>query len=270
MHSIMPAALRRSDGRRYNELRPVRVAYDQYGYAPASVLLELGNTKVICAVSLGQGVPHFLKGKRTGWLTAEYSMMPFSTQVRSSRDDGFGRKKDGRCVEISRIIGRCLRSVVNLAPLGEQTITVDCEVLQADGGTRTACITAAYLALERAIERWRKTNVIQSNIMLDSIAAVSVGCIADTPILDPNFVEDSNLDADFNFVLTKTGAIVELQGTAERTPITAEQFERIRALAQEGVAQLFKVCQEQQSEDTLLDNPLVMSLRQEAHDKKNK
>ncbi|HSW74116.1 MAG TPA: ribonuclease PH, partial [Candidatus Limnocylindria bacterium] len=220
----------RIDGRLYNQLRPVRVSYDVYGYAAASVLFELGNTKVLCSVHVQTHVPFFLKGTKTGWLTAEYAMLPGSTMVRTQRDDG-SKKKDGRAVEISRLIGRSLRSIVNLKPLGEQTIVIDCDVLQADGGTRTAAITGACLALERAQERWLAAGVISAPLLTDSILAISVGLQGEVALLDPNYEEDAQLNADFNFVLTKTGDVVEIQGTAERKPVAWHHMTAMCTLA---------------------------------------
>jgi ribonuclease PH len=178
----------------------------------------MGKTKVLCAVSLQQGVPHFLRGKKTGWLTAEYSLLPASTPIRTVREIT-ANKRNGRTIEISRVIGRALRSVVNLDPLGEQTIFIDCDVLQADGGTRTACITGAYLALKAAVAQWLHRGIISETILIDELAAISVGLAQDTVLLDLDFIEDSATEADFNFVLTRSGKIIELQGSAEKFPI---------------------------------------------------
>jgi ribonuclease PH len=230
--------IKRSDGRNYNQLRDVRLSYDIYGYAASSVLFELGNTKVLCSVTIAQGVPHFLKGKKTGWLTAEYAMLPSATNTRTTRESS-SQQKNGRSVEISRLIGRSLRSVVNCAVLGEQTVFVDCDVLQADGGTRTACITGACLALYIANKRWISAGKISGTFLTDTIAAVSVGMLNEQALLDINFLEDSTIDADFNFVLTKSGAVIEVQGTAEKKPVSWDSFDALRLLAQQGSEQLF-------------------------------
>ncbi len=230
----------RAYGRSSDQLRPLKIAYDTFGYADSSVLFEIGNTKVLCSVTLQQGVPPFLRGKQVGWLNAEYAMLPTATTVRKQRDNAV-TKPNGRSVEISRLIGRCLRSVVDVSGLGERTITIDCDVLQADGGTRTACITGAYVALERAAARWIEHGHItpEAVILRDKIAAVSVGLCGQDPLLDLDFAEDSTIDADFNFVMTRQGSLVEVQGTAEKQPITAEKFQEICALAKLGIEQLF-------------------------------
>ncbi|MFI5332498.1 MAG: ribonuclease PH [Candidatus Babeliales bacterium] len=235
-HSIL-----RSQGRSYNELRPITISYDHYGYAAASVLFELGNTKVHCAVNLQPGVPPFLKGKRSGWLKAEYAMLPSATAVRTNREAS-SMERNGRSIEISRLIGRVLRSVVNLDLLGEQTIIIDCDVLQADGGTRTACITGAFLALSIAIERWIKAGKLSHTILTDEIAAISIGVVHNQVLLDLDFVEDSSIDADFNVVLTKSGSIIEIQGTAEKKPVPWHLFQEIYTVAQQGITQLFTAC----------------------------
>lgn len=230
--------VQRLDGRPVDQVRPIKASYDVYGYSDASVLLEIGNTKVHCAVSRSYGVPPFLKGSKTGWLTAEYAMLPTATGSRMTRElSNF--KPNGRAVEISRLIGRALRSSVDLNLLGEQTITIDCDVLQADGGTRTACITGASMALSIAAKRWFKSRLVPGNIIREEIAAVSVGIIGGQVLLDMNYLEDSTIDADFNFVLTRSGNIIEVQGTAEQAAITWDQFSQIRAIAQKGVIDIF-------------------------------
>lgn len=228
----------RSNARSYDQLRPLRVSYDIYKYASGSTLFEMGNTKVLCSVTLQQGVPHFLRGKKTGWLTAEYSLLPAATPIRTVREVT-ANKRSGRTIEISRLIGRALRSVVNLNALGEQTIFMDCDVLQADGGTRTACITGAYLALKAAQEVWEDEGLLNGKLLIDELAAVSVGMASDTPLLDLDFVEDSATEADFNFVLTRSAKLIEIQGSAERFPLTWEQYDNMRALALKGVDELF-------------------------------
>lgn len=233
---------KRADGRTSDQLRPYTVTFDQFGYAAGSVLLQLGNTKVLCSVTIQPGVPPFLKGKKVGWLTAEYDMLPIATQQRTMRASS-AAKQHARSVEISRLISRSLRMVVDLQALGERTIMVDCDVLQADGGTRTAAITGASLALQRAQDEWLATQVITKPIIKDQLGAVSVGLIKGQLLLDLDFQEDSMCDSDFNIILTKTGDIIEIQGTAERVPLTWQQFDDIRQLACNGVKQLFTVCE---------------------------
>lgn len=228
----------RSGARGADQLRPLRVTYDIFKYASGSTLFELGNTKVLCSVTLQQGVPHFLRGKRTGWLTAEYSLLPASTPIRTVREVT-ANKRSGRTIEISRLIGRSLRSVANLDALGEQTIFMDCDVLQADGGTRIACITGAYLALRAAQAQWLHEGLLSKDLLIDELAAVSVGLADEHPILDLDFMEDSATDADFNFVLTKSQRVIEIQGSAERYPLTWQQYDGMRDLALKGVGELF-------------------------------
>lgn len=240
---------KRHDGRSYNQLRPITLHYNAFGYAAGSVLLEMGNTKVLCAVTLQKGVPPFLRGKQTGWLSAEYAMLPTATVDRSAREISQMRR-NGRSSEISRLISRAMRMVVNLDMLGERTVTIDCDVLQADGGTRAACITAAYCALKEAEAHWLKSKQIMAPILIDELAAVSVGVLQGEIVLDPDFTEDSKLDADFNFVLTRSNTIVEMQGSAEKSPIAWEQYNQLIHVAQEGIAQLFDVCHPQDDQLT--------------------
>lgn len=235
----MTGKLFRSGQRGNDQLRTLRVTYDMFSYAAGSTLFEMGNTKVLCAVTLQQGVPHFLKGKKTGWLTAEYSLLPASTPIRTVREVT-ANKRSGRTIEISRLIGRVLRSVARLEVLGENTIFIDCDVLQADGGTRTACITGAYLALRAAITTWIEKGIISKNLLVDELAAISVGIAGDNALLDLDFVEDSATDADFNFVLTRSSKIVEIQGASEKTPLAWQQYEEMRQLALKGVNALFE------------------------------
>ncbi len=229
----------RKDNRSVDELRPIRVVYEPFGYAAASVLLEQGHTKVLVSVSLQTQVPPFLKGKHKGWLTAEYAVLPCATRQRSNRDAGL-HTKNSRGVEISRLIGRSLRAVVDVSLIGERTIQVDCDVLQADGGTRTACITAASLALNRASERWLETGVISRSIIRDSLAAVSIGALEGIVYTDLTQEEDNRADADFNFVITRAGAVVEVQGTAETRPMSRLLFEELQKRAFDSAAQLFE------------------------------
>lgn len=228
----------RLDERSADELRSIVVTYNTFGYGDGSVLFELGKTKVLCTVSLSPGVPPFLRGSGTGWLTAEYGMLPTATHTRTQRESG-ALKKSGRSVEISRLIGRSLRAIVDLKKLKDCTITVDCDVLQADGGTRTACITGAYLALCQAQKQWLERKQIGYPVIMDALAAISVGVKDDTVLLDLNYEEDCSVDADYNFVLTKSGSIIEIQGTAEYTPVSWELFDRIRHSAINGIKSLF-------------------------------
>ena len=211
----------RNDGRTFKQVRPVSLQYDQYGYADCSVVLSIGNTRVQASVTLQKGVPPFLRKKGIGWLTAEYAMLPTSTRVRTQREAEV-MKKHGRSVEISRLIGRCLRSVTTVADIGERTIMVDCDVLQADGGTRAACITAASIALVRAIERWKKQGIIPSSVMSIPIAAVSAGVVDGALCVDLHQDEDLRATADVLFVCTQSGDVVEVQGTSERGPLSWE------------------------------------------------
>ncbi len=236
----------RTQGRDFDQIRPLNIMYDVFEYASASVFLELGKTKVLCAITLQNNVPPFLKGKKVGWLTAEYSMLPTATHTRKERETAF--KQNGRSIEISRLIGRVLRSVVSLDQLGERTIVVDCDVVQADGGTRTACISGAFIALKIAVERWLALGKITTTIIRDDLAAISVGVKDNILLLDLDFAEDSSVDADFNFVLTRSGNIVELQGSSEQKPIAWNQVEKMRLLAQKGVEEIFSMSNRQQEQ----------------------
>jgi ribonuclease PH len=238
----------RNDGRTPDQLRPVSFSRGIYEYTAGSVLFEMGKTKVLCAVSLQPGVPQFLRGKGTGWLTAEYALLPTSTVTRTQREASSG-KKDGRAIEIARFIGRCFRSIVDLSHLGERTITIDCDVLQADGGTRTAAITGSFMALLMAQERWLQTRVIEKPIIVENIAAVSVGVVQGHVLLDLNYNEDSTATADFNFVITQSNKIVEMQGGAEALPLSWNTFEKIRLIACHGAEQLFKLCDDERTHD---------------------
>lgn len=239
---------KRNDGRSSHELRPLKISYDALGYAKASVLLEMGNTKVLASVDLQPLVPRFLKGQKTGWLTAEYAMLPSSTHERSNRESRTG--PSARSVEISRLIGRCLRTIVNLKALGERTIIVDCDVLQADGSTRIASITAASLALKRACDRWFEEGTTNQNLCHEQIAGISLGIVNGTALVDLTYEEDSKAEADFNFVISTSGKLIEIQGTAEQSPVEWEMFETLRQMALTGVAQLFASLQEHSTMST--------------------
>lgn len=230
--------MQRVDGRLSNIIRPISLTPNFISYAAGSILIELGNTKVLCAVSLIPSVPPFLKNKKTGWLTAEYAMLPAATHNRMQRESNSSQRQ-GRAIEISRLIGRVFRSVVDLNVIGEQTIAIDCDVLQADGGTRTAAIIGTNCALLLAQKNLLASGLIKSNFLKTEICAISTGIFAGNVVLDLNYEEDSKAEVDFNFVLTKAGDLIEVQGTAEQTPVSWEIFEKLRVLAQAGVTQIF-------------------------------
>jgi ribonuclease PH len=212
----------------------------QPGYlltAEGSVLIEVGNTRVLCAASIEESVPQFLRGSGKGWVTAEYSMLPRATNTRSQREVNKGRPS-GRTMEIQRLIGRSLRSVVDLQALGERSVILDCDVLQADGGTRTAAITGAYVALGIAVKTLVKFGALKSSPLRDFVAATSVGIVRGVPMLDLCYEEDSRADVDMNVVMTGSGKFVELQATAEQTPFEDEQFAQLVALARKGIGEL--------------------------------
>ena len=227
----------RSGKRKPNELREVGITRNYTKHAEGSVLIEGGDTKVICTASVDEKVPSFLKGKSQGWVTAEYGMLPRATGTRIQREAASG-KQSGRTQEIQRLIGRALRAVVDLQKLGERTIQIDCDVIQADGGTRTASITGAYVALHDAVNKLLKQKAIASSPVMDFVAAVSVGICQGRPVLDLDYQEDSACDTDMNVVMTGSGGLVEVQGTAEGEPFTREQMDALLELAQSGVRQL--------------------------------
>jgi ribonuclease PH len=229
----------RPDGRAPDQLRSVQLSVGFLPYAEGSVLIEQGNTRVICAVSVEEGVPSFLRGQGTGWVTAEYRMLPRATVTRSPRDTS-GRT-DGRNVEIQRLIGRSLRAAVDRAVLGERTLIVDCDVLTADGGTRTASITGAFVALALACERLRASGQLTAIPIRRQIAAVSAGIVNGTALLDLIYAEDSAADVDCNLVLTDRGETVELQLTAERMLPSSDQVDRVIALAKQGIGELLEI-----------------------------
>lgn len=232
----------RTDDRAYDELRPVQITPGFLSYAEGSVLIEMGNTRVVCAASLEDRVPPFMRSSGQGWLTAEYSMLPRSTQTRTSRETGRGGPS-GRTHEIQRLIGRSLRAVADMKVLGERTLTIDCDVLQADGGTRTAAITGAYVAFALASKHLLRTGKITRPLTTHHVAAVSVGIVANTPLLDLKYDEDSRAEVDMNVVCTSDGRFIELQGTAEREPFSRAQMDDLLALATHGIEQLVKLQQ---------------------------
>jgi ribonuclease PH len=227
----------RSDGRSNDDLRPVKITRHFLRYAEGSVLMEVGETRVLCAASVEEGVPPWLKGGQRGWITAEYSLLPRSTQNRVVREAARGRIS-GRTYEIQRLIGRALRAVVNLEALGERTIWLDCDVLQADGGTRTAAITGAFVALADALHNLHKEGKIRSLPLTDYVAAVSVGLVAGKPRLDLSFFEDSRADVDMNIVMTGRGELVEIQGTAEKKPFSKKELGDLLELGSRGIETL--------------------------------
>jgi ribonuclease PH len=227
----------RSDGRSPDQLRPVTITRNWLAHAEGSVLVEFGGTKVLCAATVESGVPRWRKGSGLGWVTAEYAMLPRATNTRGDRESVRG-KIGGRTHEISRLIGRSLRACVDYKALGENSIILDCDVLQADGGTRTAAITGAYVALADAVSWMRKKRMCPGDPLVDSVAAVSVGIVGNTPLLDLCYVEDVKAETDMNVVMTGRGAFVEVQGTAEGTPFDRDVLDELLDLAASGCAEL--------------------------------
>ena len=227
----------RPSKRQPDELRRVSIDRAVSMHAEGSCLIKFGNTHVLCTASLEERVPPWLKGQARGWVTAEYSMLPRATTERTRREVTVGHAS-GRTQEIQRLIGRALRAVVDLPKLGERQITVDCDVIQADGGTRTAAITGAWVALHDCMAWMRQRDMIKDGVLRDQVAAVSCGIYKGTSVLDLDYAEDSNADADSNFVMTGKGGIVEVQGTAETTPFSQESFDQLMGLARKGIAEL--------------------------------
>ena len=224
----------RPSGRRFDELRPLRITRHYTRHAEGSVLIEAGETRVLCTASVEEGVPAFLRGKGKGWLTAEYGMLPRATNTRMRRESAEGRQSS-RTQEIQRLIGRSLRAVTDLAQFGERTIKIDCDVLQADGGTRCASITGACVALSDAILWCKSRELFAGDPMRDFVAAVSVGMVGGTPVLDLDYAEDSSCDTDMNVAMTGAGGFIELQGTAEGAPFTRGEMDALIALAERGI-----------------------------------
>jgi len=229
----------RPSGRAPAELRAIKLTRNYTKHAEGSVLVEFGDTKVICTASVSEGVPRFLKGKGEGWVTAEYGMLPRSTGSRMSREAAQG-KQGGRTMEIQRLIGRSLRAVVDMAALGERTITVDCDVIQADGGTRTASITGGYVALADAIRHLREKKLIKKDPLHGQVASVSVGIHQGVAIVDLDYAEDSGAETDMNVVMNDGGAFIEVQGTAEGHAFRREELDAMLALADQGIRQLLE------------------------------
>ena len=227
----------RPSRRRAHELRPLRITRNYTKHAEGSVLIEAGDTIVVCTASVEEGVPAFLKGKGRGWLTAEYGMLPRATNTRMRREAAEG-KQSGRTQEIQRLIGRSLRAVADLDALGERTIKVDCDVLQADGGTRCASITGACVAVADAVAWCRARGLVTGDVLTDFVAGVSVGVVGGAPVLDLDYAEDSACDTDMNVVMTGSGGFVEVQGTAEGAPFSRAEMDALVALAEAGIREL--------------------------------
>ncbi len=230
----------RPSGRRPTQLRTVRIARGFTRHAEGSVLIECGETRVLCTASVEDSVPPFLRGSGRGWVTAEYGMLPRSTNTRNAREAARG-KQSGRTLEIQRLIGRALRTAVDLERLGERQITIDCDVLQADGGTRTASITGAFVALHDAVSVLLERQMLPSTPIVEFVAAVSVGIHAGVPVLDLDYAEDSACDTDMNVVMTGSGGIVEVQGTAERAPFSQGELDEMLQLGRQGIAELVAI-----------------------------
>jgi len=229
----------RPSGRTSNQLRPIQITRNFTNYAEGSVLIEMGETRVLCTASIDDGVPRFLKGKKQGWLTAEYGMLPRATHTRNNREATRG-KQSGRTQEIQRLIGRSLRAAIDLNLLGEFTIHIDCDVLQADGGTRTASISGGCIALVDAINHLIRTKKIKTNPIKHMIGAVSVGIYKGTPVLDLDYPEDSVAETDMNIVMNEENGFIEIQGTAEGATFTQEELSEMMALGQQGIKEIIE------------------------------
>lgn len=233
----------RPDGRDWDQLRPVTITPSYQKYAEGSALIEMGTTKVLCAASIEERVPTFMRGEGRGWVTAEYSMLPRATNTRNSRERESG-KISGRSQEIQRLIGRSLRAVTDMDALGERTVQIDCDVIQADGGTRTAAITGAYVALNQALQMLVKNGILTNVPLLCPVAAISVGILNDQLLLDLCYEEDFAADVDFNVVLTYQGGLVEIQGATESDPFPRHQVDQVLSLASRGLEPLFRLQKE--------------------------
>jgi ribonuclease PH len=230
----------RHDGRQPDQLREIKIERGFTRYAEGSVLISFGETRVLCNASVEESVPPFMRGQGRGWVTAEYSMLPRATQTRSVREAARG-KLGGRTMEIQRLIGRALRAVVDFDLLGERTVVIDCDVLQADGGTRTAAITGAWIALSDAVEKLLAEKLVSKTPLKDSVAAISCGIVDGRPVLDLDYVEDSGASVDMNFVITGDGRFVEVQGTAEEEPFTKAELDGLHSLAEIGCRELTRL-----------------------------
>ncbi len=232
--------MQRPSGRLANQLRTIKLTRNYTKHAEGSVLVEFGDTKVLCNATVEEGVPRFMRGEGRGWITAEYGMLPRSTGSRMGREAARG-KQGGRTVEIQRLIGRSLRAAADLEALGENTITVDCDVIQADGGTRTASITGACVAVVDALSKLGDKGLLKGTVLSEMVAAVSVGIYEGEVVLDLDYPEDSNAQADMNIVMCEGGGLIEVQGTAEENPFTNEQFMQMLAVAKDGIDELHKL-----------------------------
>lgn len=230
----------RVDGRNVDEMRPITIERNFIRHAEGSVLISVGNTKVICTATIEDKIPPFLRGQGVGWITAEYAMLPRATDVRNMRESSRGRV-GGRTHEIQRLIGRSLRSIVDLKALGEKTIWIDCDVIQADGGTRTSAITGSYIALVDALTKLKEKEKWKRLPLNDYLAAISVGIVDGVPLLDLCYKEDSRAQVDFNVVMTGSGKFVEVQGTAEQNPFSRAEMDQMLALAEKGIGELVKI-----------------------------
>ncbi len=240
----------RIDGRKNDQIRPIKLSRNYTKYAEGSVLIESGDTKVICTASIEDKVPVFLKGKGEGWITCEYNMIPRATQVRKPRDISRG-KIDGRTMEIQRLIGRALRSVVDLKAMGEKTIWIDCDVIQADGGTRTASITGSFVALVDAVNRLHKQVPFDIYPIREFVSAISVGIVNDTKMLDLCYEEDSSAKVDMNLIMTDSGEFVEIQGTGEESPFSRSDLNELLALGEKGIKQVIQMQKDTLKMDSL-------------------
>jgi ribonuclease PH len=243
----------RADGRAADQLRPIKITRDYLRHPEGSVLVEFGDTKVICTASIEEKVPQFLKGQGKGWVTAEYGMLPRSTNTRMNRERS---GPSGRSQEIQRLVGRSLRAVVEMAKLGERTVWVDCDVIQADGGTRTAAITGSFIAMADAIGTVVRAGALPGTPVRDCVAAISVGIVGGAPTLDLNYVEDSSAEVDMNVVMTGAGAFVEVQGTAEQTPFGRDSLDAMLALAEQGIGRLIAL--QRRAVDARGETPFVL------------
>ena len=240
----------RIDGRKYDQIRPIKITRDYTKYAEGSVLIETGDTKVICTASIEDRVPPFLKGKGEGWITCEYNMLPRATQVRKIRDITKG-KIDGRTMEIQRIIGRALRSIVDLKAMGEKTIWIDCDVIQADGGTRTASISGAFVSLVDAVNKLHKRTPFTVYPIRDFVSAISVGIVNNMRMVDLCYLEDSKAQVDMNIVMTDSGEFVEIQGTGEQSPFTRDDLQELLHLSEKGIKNVIHAQKESLKMDSL-------------------
>lgn len=231
--------MERIDGRKADEMRPIRVTRNFIRHAQGSVLIETGDTKVICTAMVEDKVPPFLKGQKKGWITAEYDMLPASTNTRKSRDRNRG-KIDGRTMEIQRLIGRSLRSIVDLEQLGERTIWIDCDVIQADGGTRTAAITGSFMALYEAMHKLKEQGIIEEIPITQFVAATSVGIYQDQVIVDLCYEEDAAADVDMNLVMTENGEMIEIQGTGEERPFKKDELQKLLEVGEMSILKIIE------------------------------